>query len=78
MKRIILASNSPRRKGILLSAGFEFDVEPSDFKEDMTLNLTPHELVKHLSEGKAKDVANKQKQLRQRYILESYRIKSLM
>ncbi|MEA3323088.1 MAG: Maf family protein [Patescibacteria group bacterium] len=56
MKKIILASGSPRRKEILENIGLEFDVVESDYKEDMTLKLPPKELAKFLSRGKAEDV----------------------
>ncbi len=59
MNRLILASGSPRRKDLLSEAGFIFDIEPSVFEEDMTQDLTPAELVKNLSYGKARDIADK-------------------
>jgi len=61
MKKIILASGSPRRKELLTEAGIKFDVDVSDYEEDMTLDLPPSELVKHLSLGKAKVVAGRHK-----------------
>ncbi|HSW96970.1 MAG TPA: Maf family protein, partial [Candidatus Saccharimonadales bacterium] len=60
MKKIILASTSMQRKEILDTSGIEFVVEPSGYFEDMTLPLPPHELVKHLSLGKAEAVAQRQ------------------
>ena len=54
---LILASESPGRKKVLENAGFVFKVEPSDFIEDMTLPMKPHELVMYLSVGKARVVA---------------------
>lgn len=59
MKKIILASTSPRRKEIFEKAGIPFEFEASDFEEDMSLNLPPVELAKQLSLGKAKAVAEK-------------------
>lgn len=59
MYKLILASQSPRRKDLLQKAGFSFDIEPSNFEEDMTQRLTPSNLVKDLSYGKARDVADK-------------------
>lgn len=59
MKKIILASNSPRRKELLSKAGLSFEVVPSNYEEDMSLPLSPQELAKTLSRGKAEDVANK-------------------
>lgn len=60
-KRIILASTSQRRKELLSRTGLTFDVIPGEYEEDMTLPLPPKELVMHLSEGKALDVAQKYK-----------------
>lgn len=59
MKNIILASTSPRRKQLLEQVGVKFDIEPSSYEEDMTLDMSPIELAKHLSLGKAKAVADK-------------------
>src|SRR5579859_1361728 len=59
MKQIILASTSPRRKEIFDKSGLPFIFEASEYIEDMTLDLSPHELVKHLSLGKAQAVAIK-------------------
>lgn len=61
MKPIILASTSPRRKEILEKLELQFVTEASPFKEDMTLDLVPEDLAKHLAEGKAKAVAEKHK-----------------
>ena len=61
MKKIILASGSPRRKELLAEAGIKFDIDVSDYEEDMTLDLSPHELAKYLSAGKAHAVAGKYK-----------------
>jgi len=61
MKSIILASASPRRKGLLEKAGIPFVVEVSNYEEDMTLKLKPLDLAKKLSEGKAKAVAQRHK-----------------
>jgi len=57
MKKIILASTSPRRKKLLSRIGLPFEVQASDYEEDMKLDLEPKELVKHLSKGKAEAVA---------------------
>lgn len=59
MKRIILASSSPRRKDILFKIRLPFTVVESDYEEDMTLDLNPIELAQHLSAGKARSVALK-------------------
>lgn len=57
MKKIILASTSPHRKELLEETGLVFEVIPSDYEEDMTLDLMPDELAKFLSKGKAESVA---------------------
>src|SRR5438046_176363 len=59
MKKIILASTSPRRKDLLEKLGIKFKVVPSSYKEDMSLKLSPASLVKFLALGKAKAVAKK-------------------
>lgn len=59
MKRLILASESPRRKELLSKLGLVFDVIASDYKEDMTALPDPRELAKFLSLNKAKSVAQK-------------------
>lgn len=59
MKKIILASASPERKKLLEDTGLIFEVIPSNYEEDMTLGMQPHELVKYLSKGKGLAVASK-------------------
>jgi septum formation protein len=61
MTKIILASGSPRRKELLKKTGIIFNVEVSDYDEDMSLRLAPLELAKALSSGKAEAVAKKHK-----------------
>jgi septum formation protein len=58
-KEIILASASPRRKELLELICLQFKVDPGDYKEDMNLKLSPHELARALSLEKAKSVAGK-------------------
>lgn len=59
MKRIILASESPRKKEILSKLGLQFEVMSSDYEEDMNAVSDPKELAKFLSMNKAKSVAEK-------------------
>lgn len=61
MQNIILASTSPRRKELLEKTGLRFTIVVSDYEEDMTLALAPHDLAKHLSKGKADVVAQDHK-----------------
>lgn len=63
MKKLVLASNSPTRKKLLTDAGLIFEIDPSNYEEDMTLPMSPKELVAHLSRGKAKDVAQRHKKV---------------
>lgn len=57
MRKIILASGSPRRKELLEKTGLIFEVRESNHEEDMLLPLPPAQLAQHLSRGKAQAVA---------------------
>jgi septum formation protein len=59
VKEIVLASASPRRKELLEQIGLRFEVEPSDYQEDITPGSDPHETAKKLSLGKARAAARK-------------------
>jgi septum formation protein len=59
MKRIVLASASPRRKELLEKIGLRFEVEPTDYDEETTSASEPHEMAKELSLGKARVAARK-------------------
>jgi septum formation protein len=59
MKKIILASGSPRRKEILGLTGLPFTVDPGEYEEDMGSPMEPHRLARRLSIRKAKSVAGK-------------------
>lgn len=58
MAKIILASQSPRRKEILHQVGIEFECFPSD-NDEICSSVTPYDIVVELAEMKAKDVAKK-------------------
>lgn len=55
MKKIILASASPRRRELLAQIGFEFTVMPSDVEENPASTM-PQDIVIELSKEKARDV----------------------
>jgi len=60
MKKITLASTSPRRKQLLsLLIGENFKIKPSSYEEDNTLKMAPDELVKKHAIEKGKAVAEK-------------------
>lgn len=59
MKKIILASGSPRRKELLEQIGLKFEIDKSDYAEDMSLPMKPKELAQFLSGKKAETVAHK-------------------
>jgi septum formation protein len=53
VKKLILASRSPRRKELLGLLGYDFDVIVSDVSESVNEDLSPVELVKTLAYQKA-------------------------
>lgn len=59
MKKIVLASASPRRKELLEQIGFKIDIMPSDVDENIEQNISPCEYAKKLSLMKAQDIAGK-------------------
>ncbi|MFA6513897.1 MAG: nucleoside triphosphate pyrophosphatase [Patescibacteria group bacterium] len=61
MKKIILASTSPRRKELFERLRLPFVIEAPDYEEDMTLKMPPQKLAQFLSYGKAMSVAKKHK-----------------
>ncbi|MBD7962491.1 Maf family protein [Fictibacillus norfolkensis] len=56
MKRLILASASPRRFELLSLTLLPFETYPSTLEEKMDLSLTPSRLVESLAEQKAADI----------------------
>ncbi|HJX36574.1 MAG TPA: nucleoside triphosphate pyrophosphatase [Dehalococcoidales bacterium] len=61
MKRIILASASPRRKELLEKIGLKFEVDASNCAEEIDPALEPDELVRGISLAKAKSVSSRHK-----------------
>ncbi len=61
MKKIILASSSPRRKALLESIGLKFIVKPSNIPEKMNPRLGPRAQAEYLSQQKAKAVGRRVK-----------------
>ncbi|MFA5187921.1 MAG: Maf family protein [Patescibacteria group bacterium] len=59
MKKIILASGSPRRRELLKQIGVKFKVVPSNYEEDMSLKMSPKKLAEFLSLNKALDVVKR-------------------
>ncbi len=57
MKRLILASQSPRRKQLLGAMGVEFETIPSAYDEHLDDSRDPETVAKELALGKAMDVA---------------------
>lgn len=55
MKKIVLASASPRRRELLAQIGFTFTVMPSDIEENLKSAL-PQDMVIELSKAKGRDV----------------------
>ncbi len=56
MKKLILASGSPRRKQLLEQAQLEFSISTSSVDESFNQTETPDQVVEQLAERKARDV----------------------
>lgn len=61
MRKIILASQSPRRKELLEIIGLKFKVESSNYQEDIYSGLEPYDIAEKMSLKKAQIVASKHK-----------------
>ena len=61
-KKIILASTSPRRHGMARQMGLEFEIVPSNYEENMSVDLNPEKLAMTLAYGKAKEVSERIKE----------------
>jgi len=56
MKKLILASQSPRREMLLKQAGISFETHPSNIDEKTEENVGPEDYVRHIAEKKALSV----------------------
>ena len=59
MKKIILASKSPRRIKLLKQLGLKFVIDPSEYHEDMSLAMPPRRLAEFLALEKGKAVVKR-------------------
>lgn len=59
MTKIILASNSPRRKKILTDLGLDFTVIPSNYEEKLETDIFSYDLIEDLATQKACDVVRR-------------------
>lgn len=68
---IILWSTSPRRKEILSILGIPFDILPSDYEEDMSLQeeMPATELAIFLAKGKGESILHKLEQEKRKAII---------
>ncbi len=57
--KLILASASPRRRELLTSAGYTFEIHPADIDEEDHPPLTPPQLAEFLAVGKAAVIAER-------------------
>ena len=62
MKKIILASGSPRRREILKNAGLDFEVHPSGYEEVLNDDVFTPEKIENLAYNKASYVAEEIKE----------------
>ena len=51
---LLLASNSPRRKELLIQLGYQFEIVKIDVDESYPSDLKPHEIAEYVSAKKAK------------------------
>ena len=59
MTKLILASNSPRRKKILTDLGLEFEVIPSNYDEKLPDDIFSYEKIEDLATQKCLDVVRR-------------------
>mgnify|MGYP001026124776 CR=1 FL=1 len=51
--KLLLASNSPRRKELLIQLGYQFEVVKIDVDESYPSDLRPDQIAEYISEKKA-------------------------
>lgn len=56
MKKIILASESPRRQSLLHQMGIDFTISPANITEDLSISASPEQLVRSIALQKARYV----------------------
>jgi septum formation protein len=59
MRKIVLASGSPRRKELLEKIGLKFEVDPAEYVETLKSGMKPEEIARYLSLQKAQSAAKK-------------------
>lgn len=59
MKKIILASKSPRRQELIKTLGLTYEIIPSDYDENLKGKEFTYELIEEVSKNKALDVAKR-------------------
>ena len=59
MKKIILASKSPRRQELIKTLSLPFEIIPSNYDENLKGKKFTYELIEEVSKNKAIDVAKK-------------------
>lgn len=63
MRRLMLASRSPRRSALLRQEGYEFEVAPIEISEKLNKNLSLRDAISDLAKQKAQAWLNHYKQL---------------
>lgn len=59
MTKLILASNSPRRKKIMSDLGLDFEVISSNYEEKLETDIFSYDLIENLATQKALDVVKR-------------------
>lgn len=59
MVKLILASNSPRRKKIMSDLGLNFEIIPSNYDEKLETDIFSYDLIEDLATQKALDVVKR-------------------